>query len=283
MQALDRLYGQAERWLDQLQNLERMVEVADQSEAQTELRYRVGALWEGQLADTLRAVEAYRDVLHHEGAHEPTMEALARIAHGESEPMSAARVLEPIYEELAEWEKLVGIYEVMAENAEDPVAKIEWLHKIADTYERRIQAFDKAFDAYARALEIDVQDQNTVDQMQRLAEVTGDWEKFSTLLTKQAEDMMDPVAKVETLKRVADIQLHKLSDVDGSIARYTEVLEGDPDDRDAIEALDHIFTHLERWPELVENLRRRLRSVGEEAEAISIQLRMGQIYQQQHR
>src|SRR5690606_7176797 len=182
IQALDRLFGQAERWHDQLQILERAVEVADRHEAQTALRHRIGALGESQLADPVRAVESYREVLAHDANHEPTIEALGRIAHGDTQPMLAAEVLEPFYEQLAEWEKLIDLFELMVRHIEDPLAKIERLHKIAETYERQLQEFDKGFDTYARALAIDPEDDTTVEQMTRLAEVTGDWEKYARIL-----------------------------------------------------------------------------------------------------
>src|SRR5690606_7536045 len=268
IQALDRLYGQAERWHDQLQILEQAVEVADRHEAQTALRHRVGALWENQLADPVRAVESYRDVLVHDPGHEPTIEALGRIAHGDTQPMMAAEVLEPFYEQLAEWEKLIDLYEVMVQHTEDPLAKIERLHKIADTYERHLQEFDKAFDTYARALAIDPEDDTTVDQMTRLAEVTGDWEKYARILDEQAANIMDPLVKAKMYKRVAAVRLDQLNDVESAIDRYRKVLAEDPEDRDAIEALDAIFSHLERWEDLVENLERQIRITEDEVESI---------------
>jgi tetratricopeptide (TPR) repeat protein len=279
IQALDRLYGQAARWHDQLQILERAVEVADRHEAQTALRHRIGALWENQLADPVRAVESYREVLAHDANHEPTIEALGRIAHGDTQPMLAAEVLEPFYEQLAEWEKLIDLYEVMVTHTEDPLARIERLHKIADTYERQLQEFDKGFDTYARALAIDQDDETTIDQMTRLAEVTGDWDKYARILDEQAANVMDPLIKAKLFKRVASVRLNQLSDVESAIDRYRKVLAEDPEDRDAIEALDAIFSHLERWQDLVENLERQIRITEDEAESIALQFRMGQTYQ----
>ncbi|EDM75104.1 tetratricopeptide repeat protein [Plesiocystis pacifica SIR-1] len=279
IQALDRLFGQAERWHEQLQILEQAVEVADRHEEQTALRHRIGALWEGQLADPVRAVESYREVLAHDPSHEPTIEALDRIAHGDTQPMMAAEVLEPFYEQLAEWEKLIDLYEVMVEHTEDPIAKIERLHKIADTYERQLQEFDKGFDTYARALAIDQEDETTVDQMTRLAEVTGDWEKYARILDEQAENIMDPMVKAKMLKRVAAVQLNQLSNVESAIEHYRAVLNEDPEDGEAIEALDAIFSHLERWSDLVENLQRQITITDNEDDAIALQYRMGQTLQ----
>ncbi len=278
--ALDRLFGQAERWLDQLQILERAVEVAQAPEEQTSIRYRVGALWESQLSDTIRAIEAYREVLGHDFNHQATIEALDRIVHGDNEPMAAAQVLAPLYEQLAEWDKVVDIYEVMVRHQEDPLAQIERLHQIAGIYERQLNEFDKAFDAYSRALSTDPQVGETIPQLDRLAEVTGDWEKYTNLLADQTDKILDPIVKVEMLIRLARIYEERIGDVDRAIARYLEVLQEDPENADTIEALDRVFTALERWPDLVENLRRRVAITGDELLVIDLYFRMGQIYQQ---
>ncbi|MBV1862295.1 MAG: tetratricopeptide repeat protein, partial [Nannocystaceae bacterium] len=281
IQALDRLYGQAERWLDQHQILERAVDAFDTAEEQTALRYRIGQLWETQLADMVRAIEAYREVLAHDPAHEPTIDALQRIAHSDNEPMAAAQVLGPRYEQFSEWEKLVEIYEVMVEHTEDPVGKIERLHQVAGIYELQLSEFDKAFDAYARALATDPKSELTVEQLERLAEVTGDWEKFAALLSEQADRLLDPHAKTQMLSRLARIQEERLANVEDAVGRYLEVLDNDPEDVAAIGALDRIFTHTEQWPQLVENLRRQVAITGDEHDLIALYFRMGQTYQVQ--
>jgi len=277
--ALDRLYGQAGRWLDQLQILERAVDAAQHREEQTSIRHRIGALWETQLADTVRAIESYRDVLTYDPNHQPTIAALDRIAHGDSEPMLAAQVLEPLYQQLQDWEKLVDLYEVIVRNAEDPQAQIDRMHGIASIYERQLGEFDKAFDAYARALTIDPTHDKTILQLDRVAGLTGEWERFAQLLAGQADNIADPLVKNEMLLRLARIREEKLQDVDRAIVRYLEVLEVDPENLEAIQALDRIFTRLERWTDLVENLRRKVRTINDESDIVALQFRMGQIYQ----
>jgi tetratricopeptide (TPR) repeat protein len=279
IQALDRLFGQAERWSDQLGILERAVEVAPAPEEKTELRHRIGALYENQLSDMVRAVEAYRDTLAHALDHAPTIAALDRIVHGTNEPMLAAEVLAPLYDQLAEWEKLVDIYEVMVKNTQDPAGQIERLHMIAAIYERQLSAFDQAFNAYARALAIDPTLEATIEQLHRLAEVTGEWERLAGLLAQQAENILDPATKVQMIHRLARVLEAKLSRVDDAIARYLAILEIDGENREAIAQLDRIFSALERWPQLVENLRRQIGITADEQEVIALQHRMGQIYQ----
>jgi tetratricopeptide (TPR) repeat protein len=277
--ALDRLYGQAERWLDQLQILERAVDAAQTQPEQTAIRFRIGGLWEEKLGDMVRAIEAYREVLNHDYTHGPTIEALSRIVHGDNEPMAAANVLAPLYEQLAEWELLVDIFNVMVKHTEDPLAKIERLHQVAAIYERQLGEFDKAFDAYARALDTDPQSEETVEELHRVAETTQDWEKFAALLTDQAAKVLDPQTKVQFLLRLAVIHEQRLGDVEQAIGHYLAILEIDLENAESIGALDRIFTHLERWPSLVENLRRQIAITGEERDVIGLYFRMGQIHQ----
>ncbi len=277
--ALDRLYGQAERWLDQLQILERAVDATDAPEEQTAYRFRIGGLWESQLGDMIRAIESYREVLSHDPGHVPTIEALDRIVHGDNEPMAAAQVLAPLYEQLAEWGHLIDVQEVMIAHTEDPVARIDRLHLVASIHERQVGEFDKAFDAYARALALDPQNEQTITQLERLAEVTSEWEKYSKLLAEQATAAADPLVKVALLTRLAYVLEVRLGNVDGAVARYLEILAIDPEHAHSIEALDRIFSNLQRWPELVENLQRQVAITGDEQQVIELYLRMGQIYQ----
>ncbi len=56
---------QAERWYDLLQILEREVELSPSTGETVSLKHRIGQLWEKELKDLARAVEAYREVLAH--------------------------------------------------------------------------------------------------------------------------------------------------------------------------------------------------------------------------
>ena len=278
--ALDRLYGKAERWLDQMQILERAVEIVEDPTEQVALRYRIGKLWETELGDPVRAIESYREALARDFQHADTIAALDRIAHGDVEPMAAAEVLAPLYEQLAEWDRLVDLYEVMARHEEDPEQRVERLHRIADIYERQLGEFDKAFEVYARALEADPTSDATLEQLERLAEATGEWKKFADLLAAQVDRLLDPQRKVAMLLRLAQIQELRLGDVEAAIEGYKQVLEEDPECTEALDALDRIYEATERWDDLVANLRRRVNITGDEQQVIDLYFRIGRITQE---
>ena len=67
IQALDRLYGQAERWYDLLQILEREVELVATTGETVSLKYRIGQLWEKELRDLGARDRGYREALEIDG------------------------------------------------------------------------------------------------------------------------------------------------------------------------------------------------------------------------
>ncbi|TPV92869.1 MAG: tetratricopeptide repeat protein [Myxococcales bacterium FL481] len=278
--ALDRLYGRAERWLDRLQVLERALEISERSEEQTSLRFRIAMLWARELNDPTRAVEGFRQVLAYDPGHAQTIAALVEMVSGDAEPVAAAQVLEPHYRDLGEWSRLVELHEVIVRQSEDPSEQVARLREIAALQEEHLGSYQAAFDAHARILAIEPADSQAMEQMQRLAEATGDWERFVRLLSEHAERDLNPTSKLETQKRIAAIEQDKLQDVDAAIQRYEEALEADPEDVETIEILDSLYTRLERWSDVVRNLSRKIVVTRDADDALELQFRTAQISQQ---
>ncbi len=280
IQALDRLYFETENWYELLSTLEREVDLAEGSAEVTGLKHRIGGLWEKQLADMARAVETYREVLELDPTHEPTLEALERIAHGDEEPVAAAQVLEPVYRDSMEWEKLASVYEVLIAHADDPVSKVELLHQAAALYEQQLENLQSAFDAYSRAFAEDPTNQQTVAQVERLAGDIGGWESLAELYEGQLDKILDSTIQVEILLRLARVYEEELKKPDEAVARYQRALEHDPDCRPAVLALDRLFALLERWEDLAGVLRREIGMADSDEELVEIQFRLGQLYEQ---
>jgi len=280
IQALDRLYQQSGRWYDLLQILEREVELASGSGEIVSLKHRVGKLWEKELKDLPRAVETYRELLAIDGGHEPTLAALDGLVHGEQEPVLAATVLEPIFENAGEWERLIDILEVMVKHAEDPVRRVELLHRVADYYERRLEDSKHAFGAFGRALREDPQNELTLGHLERLAELTKGWGELAALYETELGKMLDVPRQVEMLVRVARVYEEELGQRDKAISTFRRVLDPEPDNHVAILALDRLYQAAERWTDLAEILRREIRQTNDGDEIVALQFRLGQLFEQ---
>jgi tetratricopeptide (TPR) repeat protein len=280
IRSLDRLYQQAERWYDLLQALERQVELAGPSPDAVDLKYRIGKLWELELGDLTRAVETYREVLITDPSHETTLAALDAIVHGEDEPVIAAQVLEPIYEQIFEWEKLIDLYEVMVKHVDDPFRKLELLHKIAELYEQRLEDSGNAFEAYSRALREENADEQSLAHLERLADYINGFEPLAQLYEEELEKMLDPQRQVEMGLRVARVYEEELQRPADAINKYKQVLDVEPDDQNAILALDRLYMEGEHWTELAEILRLEIRMADAEDQIVNLQFRLGQLYQE---
>jgi tetratricopeptide (TPR) repeat protein len=280
IRSLDRLYQQAARWYDLLPVLERQVELAGPSPEAVNLKHRVGKLWEHELGDLARAVETYREVLSTDPNHEVTLAALDHIVHGDSEPVLAAQVLEPFYEQAFEWEKLIDLCEVMVKNLDDPFRRIELLHRIADLYEHRLDQSDKAFQAYSRALREDISDEKALVDLERLADQIRSWEALAKLYEEELAKLVDPPKQVEMGLRVARVYEEELQRPADAIAKYIQVLEVDLENRDAILALDRLYMAKEKWPELADILRREIRMAEQAEDIVNLQFRLGQLFQE---
>jgi tetratricopeptide (TPR) repeat protein len=277
--ALDRLYVQTERWYDLLGVLERQTELTPSAHEVVSLRFRIGNLWREKLKDPTQAAEAYRQVLAMDPTHEPTLRSLDAMMAEEAgeQALLAAQVLQPIYETAGEWDRVVAVYEVMVAATEDPVRKTELLAKIADIHERRLAAFDNAFDAYTRALRVDPTNPDVIAHLDRLSEVTGRWSDLAVAYEAEVERVMDSRLQVEMLLRIGRIYEEETHEVDKAIVAYRRVSEAEPDRKDGLVALDRLYTHTQNWAELADVLRREIRLADTEDQIIELTFRLAQI------
>jgi tetratricopeptide (TPR) repeat protein len=281
IQQLDRLFTAAERWYDLLQNLERQVELAETMPEIVGLKYRIGQLWQHRLQDLARSIESYREALELDAGHHETLAALDGLLHSqEGEPVMAARVLEPIYEASGEYEKLVDVLEVMVAHSEDPDQRVEFLHRIAGLLEYQLVEIQGAFDAYCRALREDSGNETTLENLPRLAAATGAWRELAQLYGAEADKSLDVPRQVDLLSRLARVQEQELEQSEQAIATYKRILEVDFENREAIYALDRLYSASQRWNDLAEILRKEIQLASSDEEIVDLQFRLGQVLEQ---
>jgi tetratricopeptide (TPR) repeat protein len=280
IQALDRLYAQAGRWYDLLSILEREVELSQSTAETVAFKYRIGQLWETELKDLTRAIDSYREALALDPSHEPTITALDKLVHMDGEPVLAAQVLEPIYQQAAEFEKLVDLYEVMCARSQDPIRRVELLHAIADLHEKRLEQYEKAFQAYGRALHEDPSNEQTLANLERLADATRGFGQLAALYEAELQKPQDAPRQIDLLSRLARVHEEELQQPAQAITTLRRVLDVDGENRAAILALDRLYNDAQQWSELAEILRRESRLAGSEEESIAIEFRLGQVLEQ---
>jgi tetratricopeptide (TPR) repeat protein len=278
-QALDRLYLHTQRWYDLLAVLERQTELAQEPAEVVSLKFRIGELWREHLKDLTRAIEGYRGVLQMDPTHEPTLRALEALMGGRAEPVLAAQVLEPIYESAGEWDRVIAVYEVMQANSDDVVRKVELLARIAELEERRLSHQSKAFEAYGRALHVDPSNADVLQHLQRLAAETGHWPKLAALFASELARLEDTRQKVDMTLRLARVYEEETGQVEEAIATYGAVVEAEADNKEALVALDRLYSHAQRWEELADIIRREIRIAPTDDAIVALNFRLAQVYE----
>ncbi|MFO0614054.1 MAG: tetratricopeptide repeat protein [Polyangiaceae bacterium] len=277
---LDVLYQTAQNWPELLTVLQHESELAQDPAEGISYQYRIAELYETKLGDVPRAIELYRDLLQQMSDHQPTLAALEGIKNGTTEALGAALVLEPIYDATGEWKKLVSVLEVQVKATEDVFAKVDLLHRIARLEEEMLQDHNAAFAVYARAVPLDVSNEDSLGNFERLAMAVGRWAEVAQLYDAQLATLReDPARFVELGLRLSQIFETQLEDVDAAVARYRAVLEVEPENQEAIRSLDRLFVMTERWSDLVPVLAREA-EIGETPEDIlNFKYRLGQVHQ----
>ena len=284
---LDALYQASGNWQELLAILEREADLAGDPNEVISYRYRIADLWDHKLGDATRAVEGYREILAVVPDHQPTLEALERMITEGKEPREAALVLEPVYSQYGEFERLVHVLEVQIAHDEDPIRKIELLHRVAELHETQLEKSREAFDAFARALPLESANEHTLTNLERLAdELNADdfsaWGEVTRLYDVEIEKLKaagEPDALIDMALRVAQIYFVQVADADSAIARYRIVLEADEHHLQAIEALDQLYEQSEKWPELAGILATESQLAASPEDVLGFQFRLGQLYQ----
>ncbi len=279
---LDALYQATENWQELLSVLEREADLAGDPNEVISYRYRIAELWRHRLDDAIRAVDIYRDILEVLPEHEPTLNALESMVSEGKEPVAAASVLEPVYRQVGEWNKLISVHEVQIAHEEDPVRKVELLHQVAELHEFQLDQARPAFDAFARALPLDNENDHTLSSLERLAENLNAWTEVTRLYDREIESLRDeaPDRLVDMALRTAQIYEVQVGDVDSAIDRYKVVVGADEAHVQAIEALDRLFEATERWADLADILLKEIAVAASPDDILTFQFRLGQVYQE---
>ena len=280
---LDALFEQTGQWRDLLQVLERQSDLVVDDFERVDVRFRIAELWRRHLDDPMQAIDIYRDILSLSPDHQPTLDALTTMTRDAVEPLAAAEVLEQVYRDAGEFRKLAETREVQVRHTEDALDRVRMLHQLAEIYEIQLEDPPSAFGAFARALPLDVRHEGTLGSLERLAEQTDGWREVASRYDIEVEQRKEesPEDIVHLAKRSAIVNEIQLDDVDAAIERYQLVVDIDPADVAAIEALDRLYEQTERWDELALTLKKEAAIATTPEDVLNLQFRTGQIYQNQ--
>lgn len=261
--ALDALFTRQRKWNDLAENLEAQLALASTDEAQLALMLRLAALRESEMGQVDVAIEGYRQVLERDATNAQALSALERLGREPAHELVIADLLEPLYRQIGDYQKLIGVHEVQVRRADDAARKVELLHQIAQLHEDAAGDLNQAFSTLARALGEDPSSETTQQNLDRVARATGRFADLAKVYEDLASGLEDLSLASALFSMSARVYEEDLGDFDTAVARYQKVLEIDPTNLPAAEALERLFRTAERYADLSTILQRKAEILDE--------------------
>jgi tetratricopeptide (TPR) repeat protein len=252
LSALGGLYESQAMWSELADNVSRELELADDVAYQTSLMLRLAALREQRMDAVESAIDMYREVLQREPTNASALTALERLMQNPAHELAIAEVLEPLYRDVGEFQKLIDVHEIQARHAGSVEQKVELLHTVAELYEVQVGDLDRAVTTHARALAEDPANEVSQAQLERVALAANQAERLAQVYEAEVERVEDPAIGALLHVKAAQIRENMLNDVPAAVAHYKRVLELDATHLEAASALERLYQHAGEYEALAQ-------------------------------
>jgi tetratricopeptide (TPR) repeat protein len=265
--ALDRLYV-ATNQLDKVADiLERRVSVEFDGELQAGLYHRLAELQVDHLGDAARALGSLRSALERVPGHAASVTLLERLAGERDLFEEAAEILEGVYRAQGSTEKLAALYEKRVSFAEGVEARSEMRLRLAQVLEQEARDPARGQLVLEQGLAEAPGDPTLLDEIERLASLTGGWTNAANALRSAIEQHRDGIAPELACAlslRLARWLRDRANDATAAEAALVGGLGFDPVNDEILEQLEDLQRGSGRARDLVETLRRRAKLSADE-------------------
>ena len=152
------------------------------------------------------------------------------------------------------------------------------LHRdLADVQEKKLGDRRGAIAQLESVLVIDPGNIDALRGLQRLLRATEDWKRLVSVLDNLAGVVPDPAEKIALWREMALLREGKLEDRDAAASAWRRVSEADPLNREAVSALDRLYTALGKFENLAFALELRRAQEGQSPQGREATFRLAQL------
>ncbi len=157
----------------------------------------------------------------------------------------------------------------------------EILREIARAWDEQLKNPAEAEGALLRALELEP-DQATLSTLVTLQRRQGDHGKVASTLLRMRDIAASPEERAAIQVEVALVYERDLSDEEAAIEGYRQALEFDPHNAQALDALERLYSKLDRPAELLSVYERQLELSNDYRERVKILFRSASIWEERY-
>ena len=243
--AMERVCYKAERWAPAMQLYEIAIAHVENGGSRA---YRLGDLY-------ARRGNVQLNFL---GQVEPAIASYQKVIEVDSKPEATIKVLEDLCRQRNDWSPLITAWERRAEVQRDPARRAEALRAAAALASDRSDDPRASVRLNHKLLTIDPSDHGAASTLERYYEEQQDKSGLIDVLKVRLQHARADET-VGILKRIASASEDGARDVDGATEHYQKILELQPENRDALEALGRIYESTEQWAEFIDVTRRQIK------------------------
>jgi golgin subfamily B member 1 len=194
--------------------------------------------------------------------------------------LEAANALEQLYLRGGDYANLVSLLQRKAEIVDSLPEKKALFYRAAQLYEEVIENLDRAVAVFEHVLSVDDSDRPALDQLERLYIRLGRWNDLKHIYAKKAELAATPAEKKQMLFVLGQVYDRELGDQERAVETYSSIIDIDPEDYDAAQALDRLYQQLGRWYDLLAVLERQTEMAPSPGEVVSLRFRIGELWRE---
>jgi golgin subfamily B member 1 len=216
------------------------VELADEPRVRAELLRQLADVYENGAGDLKRAFEALTTALHVDPADDDAAAAAERLAAA-----------------TGSWADLVGEASELTTEVTDPVIASRWWARLGRWYADKLDRFDYATPSLRRALELDAANRAAHVTFAEVLRKQNKWAELADALRAHVVVEPDAGEKLDLYIALGDLCESHLASTAKAIEAYQAAVDLDPDNDDALAALERLYRRDERWGNLAKVLERR--------------------------
>ena len=243
---LTRLYQQAGRYEALVEAYRNHAFATTDVAARSELYVAMGRVYETQLHDVDRAIDAYSGALSFDPDEAHALDGLGRL-----------------YEQIGDWDRAIDALSRQV-GLSDDARKPELYRRMARIQYTELGDAGGAEASLLRGLALDAGHVPTMEALTAQYSDRGDWLKAAQMMTRAASHIAIAVDKARLLFAAANIYMSKLHAAEQAKQTYAAVIALDPEHVEAGRPLAALYFEAGQWAELLPVVDMLCRKVGQQ-------------------
>jgi tetratricopeptide (TPR) repeat protein len=264
MDAMERIHTANSAWEARIATKERRVLGLAEADDKVRILLEIAQSWADDGGQRSQGISALTRVIEQAPLHEAAFDQL-----------------EQIYTDEGSWEALVELYLARVEVTEQAEQRILLLHKVAKTYEEKLEEPQQAFDALLVAWQDDYQNAKTANQLERLAQLLQGWAQLLTVANEALAQEIEQDTRITICLRCAKWYGKYLERPDYAIPYYQQVLQLDPTHHAAMSQMADLYRQTGQWDTVYQVLARMLEVATRDEDKMDVYVQLGELCEKQ--